>query len=673
MDRQWIVNELFCHLPAYKRRVVTEGLLNGPPLPTARYEDMGITPVHLPHPNDGATRIWQDAANAAAFVKNLTKLFDLGALARPIRLDENGRGTIDGGQIFMVNCFGVPKDGKTRNVSDFGQTPIPGKFHKNSPSARFCYNSGWSDVIATMGFNNLADYSSLLLAMGVKIDFVNSDFSGWFNTLYSQKELVRYHCLPLKVPGPGENTITTNTRLWAIPVMTTCQGSKIAAVHCAMISHALMHSIACKMAKEFGRNLLYISYEDMIKPQEYGLATLPYSYEEMRSLPQFRPRISNPNRWIESANDIICRWRTMKPGEYMPCFIVHQDDILVARPGENSREEAYQTLLYMHKQFKRANIPCSTECSKDNVSDEKIFCGRQLLPGMQITLSDERWEKYTMKISALAKLHQSMPIKFLLSLAGNISYTMDLFPQIRPLLAPFTWWLSQMNAICKDNKRLWKIWKEKYVAVPKILVDLIFEGWRRIYRKRADAINFVKIGFDAKTKITVDWSTKGGGSQNLTTNQYFTVVWPKGHELTKNKSSKGEFFMLHLAYVVWHVPGQDIEADEDNKGCISIVEKYRAKPSFGDISMLHGIHTWESGVRVFPKYTSTDDITADPLSRTCDKNWYEEYQERCRRKGVPVGNRVHVEWEPVWEDVLRIRERYPRPLVQTHLTIRLPF
>ena len=63
-----------------------------------------------------------------------------------------------------------------------------------------------------------------------------------------------------------------------------------------------------------------------------------------------------------------------------------------------------------------------------------------------------------------------------------------------------------MNAICKDNKRLWKIWKEKYVAVPKILVDLIFEGWRRIYRKRADAINFVKMGFDAKTKITVDWS-----------------------------------------------------------------------------------------------------------------------------------------------------------------------
>ena len=659
MDRQWIVDNLFIHLPAHIRRVVTEGLLHGPPLPDAKYEDMGITPDHLPHPNIGATRTWQDEANAAAFVKNLKKLIGLGALSQPIRLDENGRGLIDNGHIFMVNCFGVTKDDKTRNVSDFGQTPTPGKFKKNSPSARFCYNSGWSDVAATMGFNNLADYSSLLLAMGAKINFASSDFSGWFNTLVSQKELVRYHCLPLKVPGPDEKTITADTQLWALPVMTTCQGSKIAAVHCAQISFALMHSIAIKMGKEFGYNLLYISYEDMVKPSEYGLATLPYSYEEMRSLEQFRPRISNKH---ETAYDMLCRWRTMKPGQYMPCFIVHQDDILIARPGENSKAEAYQTLRYMHKHFERANIPCSTECSEENVTEEKIFCGRQLLPGMQITLSDKRWEKYTLKIMALTKLHQTMPIKFLLSLAGNISYTMDLFPQIRPLFAPFTWWLSQMNAICKDNKRLWKIWKEKYVAVPKILVDLILEGWRRIYRKRAEAISFVKLGFDAKTKITVDWSTKGGGSQNLSTNQYFTVVWPKGHELTKNKSSKGEFFMLHLAYVVWHVRGQDIEADEDNKGCISIVQKYRAKPSFGAISMLHGIHTWETGVRVFPKYMSTNDITADPLSRTCDKNWFEEYQERCRRKGVPVGDRIQVVWEPVWEDVLRIRKRYPRSL-----------
>ena len=117
MDRHWIINNLFVHLNKKVRQVLVKGLLEGPPRPSITYEDYGILPEHFPHPKVGASKIWTDPAEAAALVKNLNKLVKLGAVARPIPLDEDGRGSIMGRPIFMVNSFGVTKDCKTRNVT----------------------------------------------------------------------------------------------------------------------------------------------------------------------------------------------------------------------------------------------------------------------------------------------------------------------------------------------------------------------------------------------------------------------------------------------------------------------------------------------------------------------------------------------------------------------------
>ena len=211
---------------------------------------------------------------------------------------------------------------------------------------------------------------------------------------------------------------------------------------------------------------------------------------------------------------------------------------------------------------------------------------------------------------------------------------------------------------------------EKYIQVPPILISMVLEGWGNIYLQKAQAIDLVKLGFDANVRFSVDWCPSGGGSHNFLTKQYFHILWPEGHELTLNCSTKGEYFMLFLAAKIWCKSGDDAEVDEDNQGCIAVVEKFKSKRSYGDIAIAFGRWCHENNTTIHPRYECTDDITADPLSRTNDTDWHTDYLERCSRKGVVPGNEVEVEWESTWQEVLDVREGYPIP--HTH-TITLHF
>ena len=658
MDRHWIINNLYVHLNKKVRPVLVKGLLEGPPRPSITYEDHGILPEHFGHPNIGASKIWKDPAEAAALVKNLNKLIKLGAVARPIPLDADGRGFIMGKPIFMVNSFGVSKDCKTRNVTDFSQTPRRSE-GLSKDAKNFCYNDGWTREDATMGFANIKDYSALLLALGPTIMYGTTDYSGWFNNLYSPLDLVRYHCMPVCLPDTKCRKIARGkTPIVALPIMTTCQGAKVAANHCAQQSYGLMHAIAEKLRQEV-EDLLFIRYEDMRRPSDYGLSEVEWSYREMRQLKDFRPKISHKHSWMEAAHDIYCRWRTMKPGDRLPRFVVHQDDNLFACSGEGAKVRAFKILKYMHKQFRKAHIPVSTECSIKNIESTKIFCGLELRPGMKISFSEKRWEKYSRDILTLGYRYKCIPLGFLMSLAGKIGYIHSLFPATRAFFGPFTWWLAQINRVCKEKKRLWRIWKKKFVSVPPPLVIQIFEGWNRIYRKESLAIDHVKIAQDAETHFSVDWCPIGGGSHNFDTNEYFVIVWPEGHELTQNRSTFGEFFMFYVAARTWYVPGKDMRANEDNEGCIAVIKRFMSRQSYGDMAIVFGRWAWENNVKVFPSHEGTKDIIADPLSRSTDEDWYEEYCDRCNRKGTPVGKEISVDWEPLWEEVLQARRKYP--------------
>ena len=90
-----------------------------------------------------------------------------------------------------------------------------------------------------------------------------------------------------------------------------------------------------------------------------------------------------------------------------------------------------------------------------------------------------------------------------------------------------------------------------------------------------------------------------------------------------------------------------------------VVKKFMSRSSYGDMAIVFGRWAWENEVKVFPSHVSTKDIIADPLSRSTDKDWYEEYCDRCHRKGTPVGREISVDWEPYWEEVLQIRREYP--------------
>ena len=663
MNRDYIVSSLYSLLPGHIRSIVTRGLTHGPPAPRKTYEDYGIEPSHLAHPNKAATAIWKNPEDAHAHVKSLYKLQKLGATAKLIHLDSKGAGTMFGKPIYIVNSFGVKKDQKTRTVADLSQCARRGVFDLRDPAAKFCYNNGWSDLAATMGFPNLRDYATLLLHVGPQIYFGNTDYSGWFNNLFSQPTMARYHCMAIKSPGKEDMSIGESTPIVALPVMTTLQGSKIAAVHCAMQSKALMMAITRKMRIETRRHCLSTPYSEVHRPEHYGLTKIPLSYQEMRKLKRFQPRISNPNKWIEQANELFCRWRTMKPGDLLPNYLVHQDDNLFAK---RERRQGYEILKFMHNEFGKAVIPVSTVCEPGNISQDKGFCGWRLMQNFMISISEKRWTVYTQKVLALGYFPMGLPIGYLLSLAGNISYVMDLFPKSRPFFAPFTWFLSQLNAICTDKKHLWKIWKKKYIQVPPILISMVLEGWSNVYMRKTHALDLVRLGWDAKVRFSVDWCPEGGGSHNFTTGQYYRILWPKGHELTLNNSTKGEYFMLFHATTKWCNPGEDAEVDEDNQGCIAVVEKFKSKRAFGDIAIAFGRWCEENNTTIYPRYECSKDITADPLSRTNDGDWLTDYKDRCLRKGVDPGKEVEVEWRSAWQKVLDIRSRYPILHTHTH-------
>jgi hypothetical protein len=278
---------------------------------------------------------------------------------------------------------------------------------------------------------------------------------------------------------------------------------------------------------------------------------------------------------------------------------------------------------------------------------------------MKLTIADKRWTYYSQKVLALGYCPMGLPLDFLLSLAGNISYVMDLFPRIRALFAPFTWFLSQVNAICTDKKHMWKRWMKKYVQVPKILISMVLEGWSLIYKQSANALDLVRMGCDANVRFSVDWCPQGGGSHNFTTNEYFRILWPKGHELTQNCSTKGEYLMLLVAARRWCKPGDVAEIDEDNEGCIAVVEKFKSKRSYGGISIVFGRWSHRNNISIHPKYVCTDDITADPLSRSNDEGWFDDFLERCSRRGTSTGTEVEADWESTWAEVLEVRSRYP--------------
>ena len=657
MNIEYLCKDLFRNLPRYIRDDVSKCLREGPPLPDRVYEDLGIKPEHLPNPRKAAVKALQDRHTAAALVKNLVKLGPqkLGALARPIPTNSRGIGVMYELPTYAVGSFDVTKDGKTRMVMDLSQRALPGFFARYSPAAIFCYNDGFSDIIATMGFCDLSDRAALMLMVGSVVLFSNSDFAGWFNNPPDHPSQVRYHILTVAVPKGNE--VTDETPTIGVPIMSNVQGSKIAAVTCAKISVGIMMA-ADKIAVKRGKDLFSLPYHKVTKPEEYGLKPCPLTYEQLRARKDMKPRISNPARWIEQRRSILCRWRTLKPGQRMPSVIVHQDDILMAN---STVDVNYEALCEAHGIFEKADIPTSTECAIENVSDDKIFCGNRLMPDHKISISEKRWLQYSQNVMALGHWPSGLPLGFLLTLAGQIAYVMDLFPKHRPMFAPLTWYLAQVNSICKDNKAMWRKWKTKIVQVPAIIIAMVIEAWATIYKRSANAVDLVKLDFDANRKFSCDWCPDGFGAIDHDSGEYFAVKIPRGHELSENRSSFGEFFTLIVACRTWCKKGDDVSIDEDNEGCIAIVEKYMAKPSYCDLTMVFGQWSIEMEVTVFPRYTRTSVIIADPLSRSHEPGWREEFKERAANFGVEVGEEIQVEWEEIFEEALQIRKKYLIP------------
>ena len=202
---------------------------------------------------------------------------------------------------------------------------------------------------------------------------------------------------------------------------------------------------------------------------------------------------------------------------------------------------------------------------------------------------------------------------------------------MRPILAPFTWYLAEVNRICGENKSLWRKWKNRIVQVPGIVIKMVVEGWHKVYRQEADALDLAKLDYDADIHISCDWCTHGFGAYNHETGEYFKVLIPQDHELAQNRSTFGEFFcvLVTLKETGWISKGMSVALHEDNKGCIFVMEKFKSNASYGGLSLYFGNFCGDWKVQIFADYTETTKIIADPLSRTHEdpKVWYEDFQK----------------------------------------------
>jgi hypothetical protein len=238
------------------------------------------------------------------------------------------------------------------------------------------------------------------------------------------------------------------------------------------------------------------------------------------------------------------------------------------------------------------------------------------------------------------------------------------------MFAPFTWYLSIVNQICTDKKSLWNIWKLKIVVVPKVVIQMVIEGWMRVYRQKASALDLVKLDFDADLHISCDWCTQGFGAYNHQTGEFFKVRIPQDHELAINRSTFGEFFTVIVALQAtgWVTKGMSVALHEDNVGCIYVIQKFKSNTSYAGLSMFFGNLCGSQKIQVFPDYTKTTVIIADPLSRTHEPSevWYSDFQKRVEAHGLKIGREIQVDWSSIFNEVILIRKRYPITPHTTH-------
>ena len=660
----YLCSQVYCVLAPSIRKEITHSIRHGPPLPMRVYEDHGIEPWMFEDPRISARKIIQCKYEAAAMLKNVRKMYDMRVVAHFIATNDRCIGMIHGNPTFSCKSFDVPKEGKHRMVTDFSQKPLRGNFPMKSDAANFCLNKGWKDTDVTMGFADESDYSATILALGFsRVYYCNSDFRGWFWQPPQHISQIRYQCYTVAITQ--DDTPNSKVEYFTFPHMGNIQGSAIAGVHCFKITVATMMAMDI-LAIAKGLNIFSIPYEQVKHPEDYGLAKCPLTYNQLRARDDMKPRITNPSKWIEVRHHQLCTWRTLKPGERMPLWIAHQDDILFF--GQ-SLQLAFEALRWAYKTFDRANFLTSTTLSIEDIKDEIVFCGKHFRPDGKIGLPEIKWTRYSQNIMALAFHVDGLPLSLLLTIAGQIGHVMSLFRHMRPIFAPFTWYLAEVNRICGENKSRWRKWKNRIVQVPRIVIKMVVEGWHKVYRQEADALDLAKLDYDADIHISCDWCTHGFGAYNHETGEYFKVLIPQDHELAENRSTFGEFFcvLVTLKETGWISKGMSVALHEDNKGCIFVMDKFKSNASYGGLSLYFGNFCGEWKVQIFADYTETTKIIADPLSRTHEdpKVWYKDFQKRVEAHGLIIGEEIQVRWRDVYNDILKLRHRYPIP---SHIT-----
>ena len=626
-------------------------LVEGTPPPDWLLSDKGVRPHHFPDP-----AVWFEKMirgpplQVIALYKQRLKMFKLGAVSGP--LAQGLKTQVFGRMPMPAPEFMIEEaEDKWRLIWDFSATPT---ISPREPRhlKELTINKGYARRNTSLSFPDTRDKAAQVAAhpngAGSTLDW-----SGMFYQIKQCNSMLAHQVFYMRFPGmpTGNYWVLRGNSMGAAGAPAGATGVHINLLHLFDLCEPGL-----------------ISNEDYARPEALGLVTEhDKDWRDFVKLPH-ESRL-NSERWLYLRGVAFGQWKT---GTKMTKVLVHVDDDIASE-----RSDLGRTCRYIKNKFESVGVVLSPKMDGSPYQVCKMTGQVADYRNGLLGFSEERWQSYAKRMHPILSTHPDltlhMTIGDLLVVVGSLIYLADVFYTTIPFFVPASRWLGIINhkfhtMLTMDWNRIKKI----VVPVPAGLRKLMREGWRIASSRRwmpvrfllyteADGTLFLSADACGKATHHTPWDgpphQAGLGACNKRTGARLMVLVPDEHPLSNKNNSYLELFTAVLCIDLWAKKGDIVVLDEDNNAALCWLTKFKALPIYIALVIYFSDLVRKRDLRVKILSVRTDVIAADPLSRTYESIWLDDWNERARAQGIPVDGKVcQSNWQTLWDRVSRIEQ-----------------
>ena len=626
-------------------------LEEGTPPPDWLLSEKGLRPDSFPDPAIWFERMIRGRpAQVIAIYKQRLKMFKLGAVSGPL---PRGLAEPVFGKLPMpAPEFIIEEDeDKWRLIWDFSASPRTKREDPKSWS-KLSINKGYSRMATSLSFPDTRDKAAQIAAhpggAGSTLDW-----SGMFYQIKQCRSMLPHQVFYLRFPGEPTGAY------WVL--RGNSMGAAGAPAGATGVHINLMHLFdRCRPG--------LISNGNYARPETIGLVTeSDKNWQDFVPLPH-ESRLST-KKWLYLRGVAFGQWKT---GATMNKVLIHVDDDIASE-----WKHLGLTCKYIKSSFDSVGVILSPKMDGSPHQVCKMTGQVADYENGLLGFSEERWLNYTNRMNPILLCEPGqellMSIGDLLILVGSLIYLADVFYTTKPFFIPASRWLGIINhQFHTVQMTAWTLIKKIVVPVPKGLRKLIIEGWRIAITRRwmpvryllyteADGTLFLSADACGKATCFTPWDgaphPAGLGACNKRTGARLMVLVPDDHPLSDKNNSYLELFTAVLCIALWARKGDIVVLDEDNNAALCWLTKFKAKPIYIALVIFFSdlVRVRDLRVKILP--VRTDVIAADPLSRTYEDIWLDDWKERARAQGIPTDGKIfQSNWEILWDKVSKIEQ-----------------